>query len=186
METYITISNLNDFIFCPKSIYYHGLYNTFSKEIFQQKPQIDGLAAHKTIDDKTYSTRKSIYQSLDIYSDKYGLCGKIDVFDSASGRLTERKKKIDKIYDGYVFQVYAQYFCLEEMGFKVCEIVIHDLTKNKNYVIPLPKDNLLMFQKFEELIYSMKHYNVEEPIKNPNVEKCKKCIYSNLCDQSLC
>ena len=186
MESYITISSLNDFIFCPKSIYYHGLYNTFSKEIFLQKPQIDGNHAHKTIDEKNYSTRKSILQSIDVYSEKYGICGKIDVFDSVSGKLTERKKNIVKIYDGYIFQVYAQCVCLIEMGFTVNEIVIHDLSKNKNYSIPLPTVDNEMFEKFEETIIKMKQYAVEEPLLNINPEKCKKCIYSNLCDQSLC
>jgi CRISPR-associated exonuclease Cas4 len=186
MESYILISTLNDFIFCPRSIYYHGLYRSFSREIYQQKPQIDGEAAHKTIDEGTYSTRVEIYQGLELYSEKYNLCGKLDLFDSKTGRLTERKKQIIKVYDGYIYQVYAQYFCLLEMGFTVKEIVIHDLIHNKNYPVLLPNDDLIMFKKFETLVQSIKDFDLYKSDFKANIEKCKKCIYNNLCDYSLC
>ena len=66
-------------------------------------------------------------QGIGIYCEKYNLVGKIDVFDTKSGILTERKKKVTKIYDGYVFQIYAQYFSLIEMGYKVVKLHLYSM-----------------------------------------------------------
>jgi len=124
MEPYITLSFLNDFIFCPRSIYFHQLYGSFDQALYKQTPQYKGEAAHTSIEEKTYSTQKNVLQGIEIYSEKYNLCGKIDVFDIKTGKLTERKRDVKTIYDGYVFQVYAQCHALREMGYEVKEIVI--------------------------------------------------------------
>ncbi len=42
MEDLIPISNLNDFIFCPISIYFHNLYGEVDNIIFQTTDQING------------------------------------------------------------------------------------------------------------------------------------------------
>ena len=108
MELYLKISYLNDFIFCPFSIYYHQLYGELSERMYYGSAQLDGKAAHSAIDERRYSTHKNILQGMDIYSNEYNLCGKIDLFDAEKGLLTERKKHIETIYDGYVFQLYAE------------------------------------------------------------------------------
>lgn len=186
METYIPISYLNDFIFCPLSLYFHNMYGRYDESLYQQKPQIEGKAAHAAIDEGRYSTRKTILQGTEIYSDKYKLCGKIDIFDISKGLLTERKKEVKTIYDGYVFQVYAQYFALTEMGYKVRSIIIYDITHNRKHDMYLPHENDEMFQKFEKLIENMNDFKLNNPAFIPNKAKCERCIYSNLCDHSLC
>lgn len=60
-------------------------------------------------DSATYSTQKGMLQGISVYCEKYNLVGKIDVFDKKTGILTERKKKIKTVYDGYIYQIYAQY-----------------------------------------------------------------------------
>lgn len=186
METYLTLSFLNDFIFCPRSIYFHGLFQKYNTRYYQSKPQLSGTAAHKTIDNKTYSTRKDIYQSLEIYSEKYKICGKIDLYDAHKKLLIERKNNIKQIYDGYVFQVYAQYYCLTEMGYSVDQIVIRDLTANKSYPIPTPPNSPEWRAKFEELMERIGRFKLLDPSFEPLASKCENCIYSNLCDYSLC
>jgi len=62
MESYIKLSTLNDFIFCPKSIYYHNLYDNYEKKLYQEEAQIAGTIAHEAVDNKTYSSRKDILQ----------------------------------------------------------------------------------------------------------------------------
>ncbi len=138
MESYIPVSFLNDFIFCPLSIYYHQLYGNLSTRLYQDIPQVEGKASHKKIDEKKYSSRRTILQGIDIYSSKYNLCGKIDIFDTVSGILTERKKCINKIYQGYIFQVYAQYYGLAEMGYAVQEIRFYSMDDNKIYNVKIP------------------------------------------------
>lgn len=186
METYIPISYLNDFIFCPRSIYFHQLYGNYREELYHEKPQTAGRAVHTAIDEKSYSTKKNILIGTEIYSEKYNLHGKIDIFDIEKGMIWERKREIKQIYDGYIFQVYAHYFGLTEMGYTVSKIIIHDIIHNKNYSIPLPEEDKQMLDKFEKLINDINAYSLEKSEFKPNINKCMKCIYSNLCDKSLC
>lgn len=186
MEPYISISFLNDFIFCPRSIYFHQLYKWFNDTFYKQIPQYKGEAAHAKIDKKQYSTNKYILQGVEIFSEQYNVCGKIDVFDSKIGRLTERKREIKAIYDGYVYQVYAQCHALREMNYEVKEIFIHDLVHNKNYPIPLPENDVVMQKNFEDLILQINEFDLFNTDFVANKQKCETCIYNQLCDYSLC
>ena len=85
-----------------------------------------------------------------------------------------------------MFQVYAQYFGLVELGYEVEKIVIHDRTHNKNYPITLTEEDKVMFEKFERLIEDIRNFDLSDPNFKANIEKCKKCVYSHLCDFSLC
>ncbi|WP_026504237.1 type V CRISPR-associated protein Cas4 [Butyrivibrio sp. NC3005] len=71
MEDAILITELNDFIFCPVSIYFHKMYKEMDRMIYQNTDQINGTAAHKTVDDGTYSSSKDILTGLDVYCEKY-------------------------------------------------------------------------------------------------------------------
>ena len=184
MEEIILISYLNDFIFCPVSIYFHKLYGAMDKTLYQSSFQINGTNAHKAIDSKKYSTKKNVLQSINVNSEKYGFQGKIDVFDVDKGLLTERKNKIITIYDGYVFQIYAQYFGLTEMGYEVKKLRFHSLSDNKNYDVKLPKDDNEMLEKFENLIKEIRLFNMENFVQT-NIKKCQNCIYEPSCDRSL-
>ena len=184
MEENILISYLNDFIFCPASIYFHKLYGSVDKDIYQSTYQVNGLNAHRTIDNATYSSRKNVLQGISIYSDQYKIMGKIDVFNIETGELTERKKQVKKIYDGYIFQVYAQYYGLTELGYEVKKIIIHSLDDNKNYFIKLPSEDNEMKEKFDKLIYDIHNFNIENFIQT-NTKKCANCIYEPSCDRSL-
>lgn len=62
MDDLIPISFLNDFIFCPASIYFHQLYGAQEKLTYQRSNQINGTAAHRTVDSSTYTSRKNVLQ----------------------------------------------------------------------------------------------------------------------------
>jgi len=186
VEHYIPISFLNDFIFCPYSIYFHQLYYERDTQLYHDTFQQSGKLAHKTIDTKTYSTHKNIIQGIEIYSEKYSLFGKIDIYDSNTKTLIERKKQIKKIYDGFIFQLYAQYFGMKEMGYEVEKLKLYDITHNKSYNIDLPENNPELLSKFEQLIEKIKTFNIQTDKVTLNINKCQKCIYSNICDVSLC
>ncbi|GBR77396.1 CRISPR-associated protein Cas4 [Candidatus Termititenax dinenymphae] len=185
METYIQIANLNDFIFCPRSIYFHGIYSGAEKGTYDSHYQVAGTQAHKSIDNGTYSTRAEILQGIEVFCAKYNLCGKIDTFNIKTKTLTERKRAIQKIYDGYIFQVYAQYFALIEMGYTVEKINIYDISHNKTYDVLLPEQDQEMVTKFEEVVYGMQHFDLNV-LFVPNPAKCQHCIYANLCDKAIC
>lgn len=184
MEETILISYLNDFIYCPVSIYFHKLYGNTEKLLYQGESQINGTKAHESIDNVTYSTKKDILQGVEIFSSKYNIIGKIDIFDIKNKTLTERKNKIVKIYDGYVFQLYAQYFCLIEMGYVVEKIRFYSMQDNKVYNIKLPVEDIEMFNQFEKLIKEIREFDIHK-FHQTNIEKCRKCIYEPACDRSL-
>lgn len=154
------------------------------KSTYQTTYQTEGTNAHKAIDTNSYSTKKNILQGINIYCEKYGIQGKIDIFDVDKGILAERKRKISKIYDGYIFQLYAQYYALVEMGYSVSKLRFHSIVDNKNYDIKLPLEDIEMKEKFETLIKSIREFNMEN-FKQENIEKCKNCIYEPSCDRSL-
>lgn len=184
MEPYLKITFLNDFLFCPLSIYYHGLYGQLSTVFYHDKPQIDGKAAHETIDTATYSTHKDILQGVEVFSDEYNLCGCIDIFDIKQGILTERKKKIKKVYDGYVFQLFAQYFALSEMGYTVKKIRLFSKDDNRVFNVKLPGESLELKKRFEETVQELHSFDPGS-FSPESKEKCENCIYSTFCDRSL-
>ncbi len=47
VETYIQISKLNDFIFCPKSLFLHTIFEKFSQNNYHSKFQSRGKFSHK-------------------------------------------------------------------------------------------------------------------------------------------
>jgi len=183
-EIPISISNLNDFIFCPVSIYFHSLEEDEERILGQDSYQLNGSAAHEKSDSATYSTKKSMLQGIGVYCEKYNLVGKIDTFDSSKGVLTERKKKIKTIFDGYIFQVYAQYFALTEMGYVINELRLYSMDDNKVYSIEKPENNIEMLSKFESLINDMNSFSFAD-FKQTNSSKCSKCIYEPLCSYSV-
>lgn len=184
MEEYILITWLNDFIFCPASIYYHNLYGNTVPDYYNQKYEKAGRNAHESIDNKTYSKAKNIFQSEYVVSEKYKLIGKIDVYNAKTKELIERKRKVKTIYDRYIFQIYAQYECLKEMGFEINKIKIYSMEDNKTYNIKLPEDDEEMFKKFKKLLKRIRSFNLEK-YKPDNKDKCNRCSYKNICDRGL-
>ena len=77
MDDYISISTLNDFVFCPYSIYLHNVYMETDEGLYHATPQTRGRIAHETIDYKRASNRIVDLQSLPVISEKYGLVGKM-------------------------------------------------------------------------------------------------------------
>lgn len=186
MFNYIPITYLNDFIFCPRSIYFHQLCEDQDVSLYHRQAQTNGKLKHKTIENNSYSSKKNILQGISVYCEKYNLAGRIDLFDIQKHLLIERKTKIKEIYDGYVFQVYAQFFALEEMGYIVRQIRLYSYEDNKCYTIPLPTENFAMLKKFEATIEKLKNFDMNDKTWTVNTKKCVNCIYEPMCDVSIC
>jgi len=184
MDDIIKISNINDFIFCPASIYFHNLYGNENKLMFQSKYQLNGTKAHETVDENKYSIKAEIITALDVYSEQYRIIGKIDIFDKKKKLLVERKKHIKEIYDGYIFQLYAQYYCMKEMGYEISKLELRSVDDNKKYNVKLPEEDLEMNTKFENTINEIRKFDLEG-YQQTNTLKCGNCIYEDACDRSL-
>lgn len=183
IENPLPISLINDFIFCPASIYFHMVDASLDKLSYASIEQIDGLSVHNTIDNSTYSDKTSVLQSISVYSSKYNLYGKIDTFDTSTGVLTERKRKITEIYDGFIFQLYSYYFSLTEMNYNVKTLRLYSMTDNKSYYIPLPDEDEEMMSKFKAILKEMQNFNIEYFFQSSK-KKCLKCVYEPLCSYS--
>lgn len=181
MDDLISISALNDFIFCPYSIYLHNVYMDSDEGLYHATPQTKGKLAHEPVDTKTSSNRKDEILALPVMSEQLGVMGKIDVYRKNEKKLIERKYQLKQIYQGQIYQLWAQYFCMVEMGYKVEEIAFYEISTNKSIPINLPTDNNK--QELMGFIKSFKDYNPAAPfMANPN--KCRHCIYCNLCDKT--
>lgn len=181
MSDYIPISQLNDFIFCPYSIYLHNVYMEADEDLYHATPQAKGKAAHKTVDEKTAGNRKDEILALPVYSDEFEICGKIDVYRKSEKLLIERKYQLKQIFRGQLYQLWAQYFCLVEMGYEVEKLALYEISTNKMIPVDLPntaeKEELLNF------IVGFKNYNPADII-TINSNKCAHCIYCNMCDKT--
>jgi len=102
MHSLIQITKLNDFIFCPRSLYLHSIYDNFSQKVYHRTPQSVGKLKHDNIDKEQYSTAKRYLQGLEVASEKYGLVGKIDIYDTEKMELIERKNKVKQILQGSI------------------------------------------------------------------------------------
>ena len=80
--------------------------------LYHATPQTRGKIAHETIDTKKASNRAGDLQSLPILSEKYKLMGKIDFYRSKDKKLIERKYQLKNIYQGQIYQLWAQYLCM--------------------------------------------------------------------------
>lgn len=180
MESYIPITYLNDFTFCPRSIYFHNIYQeNYSEDVVHRVWQKDGQAAHKAIDEQKYSRRENIIQAMSVYSVRYNLMGKIDLFYTDTGLLVERKNSVTAIYPGFRYQLYAQYFCLHEMGYHPQKLQIYSKKNNKTYPVSIPRNKEI--EEFETLLSKIRSFSLSAPFRQAE-SKCIHCIYNPLCD----
>ncbi len=61
-SNYILLSELNDFIFCPRLIYWHHIYGNYNKNLYQSTYQTEGTQVHSAVDNRKYSSKKEILQ----------------------------------------------------------------------------------------------------------------------------
>ncbi len=176
MESYIQISKINDFLYSPQSLYLHSVYESFDTDIYHEEAQVEGKLNHANIEEGKYSTAKRYLQGTTVYSEKYNLGGKIDIYDQETKTLIERKTKIKKVHQGHRFQLYAQMFALEEMGYKVEKLRIQSLKDNQRYDIPLPDH--IDISDFERTIKQMREYDASK--KDPFLYRCDLSIYKYL------
>lgn len=168
MDDYISISTLNDFIFCPYSIYLHNVYMETDEGVYHATPQTRGRIAHETVDEKRTSNRRDELQSLPVISHEYGLTGKIDIYRGREKRLIERKYQLKNIYQGQIYQLWAQYLCMVEMGYDVETLAFYEISTNKMISVSLPTEEELA--QFRLLIQSYKYYDPSSPLR---VSFCK-------------
>lgn len=150
--------------------------------MYHATPQTKGKLAHATIDTKKASNRADDILALPIYSEEYGLMGKIDLYKRDERKLIERKYQLKHIYQGQIYQLWAQMLCMQEMGYVVESIAFYEISTNKMTPVKMPTNEEL--QDFKEFIKRFKSFVPGETIIPVNPNKCRHCIYNNLCDKT--
>ncbi len=181
MEDFINISTLNDFIFCPYSIYLHNVYMDTDEDLYHATPQTRGKIAHASLDAKNYSTRKDVLTALPVYSSELGIMGKIDLYKAEERILIERKFEMKQIFQGQIYQLWGEYFCMIEMGYPIDKIAFYETSKNKMKYMPMPTEADKC--ELKDFIPRFKEYDPESSM-TINANKCRHCIYCNLCDKT--
>lgn len=180
MDNLIAISTLNDFIFCPYSIYLHNVYMDMDKDAYHSTPQTRGRNAHAGVDNKT-TTNNNILESLPVISNELGVYGKIDIYDRSKKILIERKYALKSIYRGQYYQLWAQFFCMVEMGYAVKGLAFYEISTRKSLKLPVPNDT----QKAELTLFIERYRNYDpKTLIKISENKCAHCIYCNLCDKT--
>ncbi|MGN1375190.1 MAG: type V CRISPR-associated protein Cas4 [Prevotella sp.] len=178
----INISTLNDFIFCPYSIYLHNVYMDTDEMVFHAEPQIRGRISHKTIDNKKYSNCTNDILSLPVYSEKFRLVGKIDLYKQKEKLLIERKYQLKQVFQGQIYQLWAQMFCMQEMGYVIEKLAFYEMSTNKMIPVAVPTENEK--QRFLKFLHQFRSFNPSSTSFTINLNKCRHCVYSNLCEKT--
>ncbi len=149
--------------------------------LYHATPQTRGKIAHEAIDNKRASNRSYDLQSLPIISGEYGLLGKIDIYRGKEHKLIERKYQLKQIYQGQIYQLWAQYLCMVEMGYQVDSIAFYEISTNRMIPVELPNENQI--SEFRGFLNSFRTFDPSLPM-SINRNKCKHCVYCSLCDKT--
>ena len=148
--------------------------------LYHATPQTKGRIAHDSIDAKKASNRADDLQSLAVMSEEFGLMGKIDIYKGKERKLIERKYQLRNIYQGQIYQLWAQYLCMKEMAYDIESLAFYEISTNKMIPIEIPSDRQI--EEFKRFLDTYRNYDPSQPLL-VNENKCKHCVYCNLCDK---
>ena len=102
------------------------------------------------------------------------------IYSGKEHKLIERKFQLKNIFQGQIYQLWAQYLCMKEMGYDVKTIAFYEISTNKMVPIELPNKEQL--DKFRIFLETYRYYDPTLPLKT-NVNKCQHCVYCSICDK---
>lgn len=115
MKEIISISALNQYVFCPRRCALMHVEGIWSDNEHTAK----GTILHKNADEKGYETigQAKCLHALPLYSHNYGLNGRADIVEIRRDETipVEYKKGKKREFDNDNVQLAAQALCLEEM-----------------------------------------------------------------------
>jgi CRISPR-associated exonuclease Cas4 len=137
MKETISISALNQYVFCPRRCALMHVEGIWSDNEHTAK----GTILHKNADERGYETAREAkcLRALPLYSEKYGLNGRADIVEIHAGEMipVEYKKGKRREFDNDNIQLAAQALCLEEMFRIVVKrgFVYHATSKKRREVL---------------------------------------------------
>lgn len=137
MEEIISISALNQYVFCPRRCALMHVEGIWSDNEHTAK----GTILHKNADERRYETigEARCLHALPLYSEIYGLNGKADIVEIRRDEIipVEYKKGKRREFDNDNIQLTAQALCLEEMFHTTIKrgFIYHAASKKRREVI---------------------------------------------------
>ncbi|WGI17879.1 CRISPR-associated protein Cas4 [Methanonatronarchaeum sp. AMET-Sl] len=167
----INVSNLNQFIYCPRRYWYIKFYNTIGNNFYKK----DGELKHKN-----KSKKGGWVHEVYLDSEELGLKGKIDILERNDKLIPiERKRAEDYFYSDKI-QVTGYCMLLEDnIDRKINKGVIYLYGSDKREEIEINEE---LRNKVTQTINQMRNLDSNNPPKfvdNPN--KCKKCSTLGYC-----
>jgi CRISPR-associated exonuclease Cas4 len=157
MEEVISISALNQYVFCPRRCALMHVEGIWSENFHTAK----GTILHKNADERGYETVREArcLHALPLYSEKYGLNGKADIVEIRSDEIipVEYKKGKKREFDNDNIQLAAQALCLEEMFQTVIKrgFIYHATSKRRREVLfdeALRRDTIATVENVRKLL----------------------------------
>jgi len=157
MEEIISISALNQYVFCPRRCALMHVEGIWSDNEHTAK----GTILHIHADERGYETigKARLLRALPLFSTKYGLSGKADIVEVRAGETipVEYKKGKRREFDNDNIQLTAQALCLEEMFQTVVKrgFIYHAASKKRREVIfdaALRQETILTIENVRRLL----------------------------------
>lgn len=138
MQETISISALNQYIFCPRRCALMHVEGVWSENAHTAQ----GTILHKNTDERGYESDGAgarIVRALPLFSEKYNLNGKADIVEFRPGEIipVEYKKGKRRQFENDDIQLCAQGLCLEEMFQKKVKrgFIYHAASRRRREVI---------------------------------------------------
>ncbi len=159
MQEIISISALNQFVFCPRRCALMHVEGIWSDNEHTAK----GTILHRNADERGYESEGNakLLRALPLYSERYGLSGRADIVEVHKQEIIpiEYKKGKRREFDNDNIQLMAQALCLAEMFKKNVErgFIYHAASKRRREVIldeNLRNETILVIEAVRELLDS--------------------------------
>lgn len=170
-EDMINVSDINQFLYCPRRLFYLKFYQTQGINEFL----VDGRKIHLR-----RGRRGGYIFELYVRSARLGLHGKIDLIDCADGMKPIERKRGDRFFENDVIQLCAYGLLLEEYLGKPVDVgIIYLFGTNRRHEVTL-SDSLK-----EKTIQITHDIRLMSPDVIPgfvdNLNKCNKCSVKLYC-----
>ena len=106
MNEYIPLSTLNDFIFCPYSIYLHSVYMESDEDLYKATPQIKGTIRLQFSVYEVRNTKRivnNLMSKIEAYAKHVTADYSVIIFDIEAEKLTKYGNAIHRDQDVVYF-----------------------------------------------------------------------------------
>ncbi len=184
----LRVSDLKQFVYCPRVVFYNYVMPVEKVTTFKMEhgkiaeDKIDRLENRRKLKKYSLSSGKKEFHRQ-IYSEKYGLSGKVDLLIKTSNSYypVDFKYTTSQPHKNHLYQLLGYAIILED---------IYKCLVDKGFVYLIPKEDAVIFDLTQDLKTETK--NMLDEIRNivslqqipPPAEsrnKCLDCEYRNFC-----